>query len=400
MTERARTEPTPWGLVILLGSLTALGPLAIDMYLPSLPAIGADLHASAAQTQSTVAAFLAGMAIGQFLYGPASDRFGRKPPILIGIAIYVAASAACALARSPDFLIAARFVQAFGACAGGVVSRAVVRDRFGHTETARVLSLMMLIMGLAPILAPLLGGLFLTIGGWRLIFWFMTAFGVIMGLATALRMKESRSEATSAQARSENPIKAYAALLRQPRLIGYALAGSLNGAMLFTYVASSPELLIQTYKIPPAAFGWVFGLNAVGIIGGNQVNRFLLRQRTPDQVLARSSLIAVGFALLLAVAALTGIGGEWSVLGALFLLLSTYGFMQGNTMAGALNVDPLRAGSTSALIGGLSFGTGAIASWAAGVLHDGTPRPMALVMLVTLIGSALAVHLLALRKRG
>jgi DHA1 family bicyclomycin/chloramphenicol resistance-like MFS transporter len=398
MTERAPTEPTPWGLVILLGSLTALGPLAIDMYLPSLPAIGADLHASAAQTQSTVAAFLAGMAIGQFLYGPASDRFGRKPPILIGIAIYVAASAACALARSPDFLIAARFVQAFGACAGGVVSRAVVRDRFGHTETARVLSLMMLIMGLAPILAPLLGGLFLTIGGWRLIFWFMTAFGVTMGLATALRMQESRSEATSAQARSENPIKAYAALLRQPRLIGYALAGSLNGAMLFTYVASSPELLIQTYKIPPAAFGWVFGLNAVGIIGGNQVNRFLLRQRTPDQVLARSSLIAVGFALLLAVAALTGIGGEWSVLGALFLLLSTYGFMQGNTMAGALNVDPLRAGSTSALIGGLSFGTGAIASWAAGVLHDGTPRPMALVMLVTLIGSALAVHLLALRK--
>ncbi|MDB5468105.1 MAG: drug resistance transporter, Bcr/CflA subfamily [Phenylobacterium sp.] len=400
MTERAPTESTPWGLVILLGSLTALGPLAIDMYLPSLPAIGADLHASAAQTQSTVAAFLAGMAIGQFLYGPASDRFGRKPPILIGIAIYVAASAACALARSPDFLIAARFVQAFGACAGGVVSRAVVRDRFGHTETARVLSLMMLIMGLAPILAPLLGGLFLTIGGWRLIFWFMTAFGVTMGVATALRMQESRSEATSAQARSENPIKAYAALLRQPRLIGYALAGSLNGAMLFTYVASSPELLIQTYKIPPAAFGWVFGLNAVGIIGGNQVNRFLLRQRTPDQVLARSSLIAVGFALLLAVAALTGIGGEWSVLGALFLLLSTYGFMQGNTMAGALNVDPLRAGSTSALIGGLSFGTGAIASWAAGVLHDGTPRPMALVMLVTLIGSALAVHLLALRKRG
>jgi DHA1 family bicyclomycin/chloramphenicol resistance-like MFS transporter len=400
MTERAPTESTPWGLVILLGSLTALGPLAIDMYLPSLPAIGADLHASAAQTQSTVAAFLAGMAIGQFLYGPASDRFGRKPPILIGIAIYVAASAACALARSPDFLITARFVQAFGACAGGVVSRAVVRDRFGHTETARVLSLMMLIMGLAPILAPLLGGLFLTVGGWRLIFWFMTAFGVTMGVATALRMKESRSEATSAQARSENPIKAYAALLRQPRLIGYALAGSLNGAMLFTYVASSPELLIQTYKIPPAAFGWVFGLNAVGIIGGNQVNRFLLRRRTPDQVLARSSLIAVGFALLLALAAMTGIGGEWSVLGALFLLLSTYGFMQGNTMAGALNVDPLRAGSTSALIGGLSFGTGAIASWAAGVLHDGTPRPMALVMLVTLIGSAVAVHLLALRKPG
>ena len=151
-------DRTPWGLVILLAALTAFAPMSIDMYLPSLPAIGVGLGASAAQTQATVAAFFGGMAVGQFFYGPASDRFGRRGPILVGCAIYVAASVLCALATSGQMLIAARFVQALGGCAGGVVARAIVRDRFNHTETARVLSLLTLIMGLAPILAPLLGG--------------------------------------------------------------------------------------------------------------------------------------------------------------------------------------------------------------------------------------------------
>lgn len=399
MTYANTTSPdrTPWGLVVLLGALTAMGPLAIDMYLPSLPAIGEDLRATSGQTQGTVAAFLAGMAIGQFFYGPASDRFGRKPPILVGVLIFILASAGCALAASPEQLLAGRFVQALGACAGGVVSRAVVRDRFNHTETARMLSLLMLIMGLAPILAPLLGGALLTVGGWRLNFWFMAAFGLAIGAATLLRLQESRSEETTRQAQSESPLQAYAALLRQPRLVGYALAGALNGATLFTYISASPELLIETYGVPPSAFGWLFGLNAAGVIGANQVNRWLLRTRTPDQVLARASTVAVAFAVALALAAVTGIGERWSVLPLLFLLLASYGFMQGNTMAGALSVDPRRAGSISALLGGVSFGMGALASSLAGAFHDGTPRPMALVMLVALVGSAVALRKLALK---
>jgi DHA1 family bicyclomycin/chloramphenicol resistance-like MFS transporter len=188
--------------------------------------------------------------------------------------------------------------------------------------------------------------------------------------------------------------------MREPRLVGYALAGALNGATLFTYIASSPDLLIKTYGIPPAAFGWVFGLNAVGVIGSNQVNRYLLRRRTPDQVLAKASVFAVGASLLLMAAAATGVGERWSVLPLLLLVLSTYGFMQGNTMAGALNVDPRRAGAISALMGAVSFGAGALASAAAGVLHDGTPRPMAAVMMVALVGSALSLHLLALPKNA
>ena len=313
MTSSSPPERTPWGFVVLLGSLTAMGPLAIDMYLPSLPAIGADLHASAGQTQATVSAFLAGMGLGQFFYGPASDRLGRRMPLFFGIGVYVAASIACALAVSPEMLIGSRFVQALGACAGGVVSRAIVRDRFGHTDTARMLSLLMLIMGLAPILAPLLGGVFLGFGGWRLNFWFMTAFGVAVGLAAIIRLKETRSDETTAQAATENPLQAFAALM--------------------------------------------------------------------------------------SLAAVTGFGERWTVLPLLVLVFTSLGFIQGNTMAGALNVDPRRAGSISALLGGVSFGTGAAASALAGLLHDGTPRPMALVMLVSLVGSALALRFLALPQR-
>jgi DHA1 family bicyclomycin/chloramphenicol resistance-like MFS transporter len=384
--------------VILLGALTAMGPLAIDMYLPSLPAIATGLKADPATAQTTVAAFLAGMAVGQPFYGPWSDRVGRRIPLILGAVIFIAGSIACAMATSIGFMLVARFVQALGACAGGVVSRAVIRDKFDHTETARMLSLMMLIMGLAPILAPILGSALLTFGGWRLNFWFMTAFGVAVGVAAVLRLQESRSEATALQASRENPLQSYAAVLRNRRLIGYALCGALNGATLFTYISSSPGLIMGTYGYSSAVYPWIFGLNALGVIGAGQVNRLLLRRATPDQVLLRASVVAVVFGVGLLLAAVTGVGGQWTVLPLLFALLSSYGFMQGNTMAGALNVDPLRAGAISALMGTLSFATGAAAAALAAAFHDGSPRTMAIVMLLSLIGSAVSLRMLALRE--
>lgn len=394
----APPAPTPWGLVILLGSLTAMGPVAIDMYLASLPNIARSLQATPAAAQATVAAFLAGMALGQLFYGPAADRLGRRGPILLGVGIFLAASVWCALAATVEQLLVARFIQALGACAGGVISRAIVRDLFNHTETARMLSLMMLIMGLAPILAPMLGAVLLGLGGWRLNFWFMVAYGVAIGVAALMRLKETRSEATAIQAAQENPAQSYWALLGQKRLMGYALAGALNGATLFTYIAASPGLIMETYGISAAIFPIIFGLNAFGLIGSGQVNRILLRRLEPDYVLIRASVVAIVIGVVLALAAFTGWGGRWTVLPLIFLLLSSYGFMQGNTMAGALSVDPVRAGSLSALMGAMSFATGAAAASLSAVLHDGTPRPMAGVMMLALLGSFLCLRLLALPK--
>ncbi|MDR6627354.1 multidrug effflux MFS transporter [Caulobacter segnis] len=386
----------PWRLVVLLGALTAFAPMSIDMYLSSLPAIGRSLHAGPEQTQATLAAFFAGMAIGQFIYGPASDRLGRRPPLLIGIAVFFVASAVCALAPNIETLIAARFVQALGGCAGAVVARAVVRDRFSQTDTARVLSLMMLIMGLAPVLAPQLGGVVQLVAGWRGVFWTLVVFAVVIGGWVLLGLPESRSAETAAQARSENPLRAYVALFGMRRLMGYALAGALNGAVLFTYISTAPDLVMGTYGHTPMAFNLIFAVNAVGIIGASQINRWLLRRSTPDQVLRKASIASIVAALLLTVAAWSGWGGQWTVLPLLFAALSVYGLMGGNTMAGALSVDPRRAGSISALMGSASFGAGALASWVGGVLHDGTARPVAAVMFACLVGSSLAIFFLAL----
>ena len=397
MTDPA-SPPTvvPWRLVLLLGALTAFAPMSIDMYLSSLPSIGRSLHAGPEQTQTTLAAFFAGMAIGQIIYGPASDRFGRRLPLLVGIVVFFVASVVCALAPNIEILIAARFVQALGGCAGAVIARAVVRDRFSHADTARVLSLMTLIMGLAPVLAPQLGGVVQFFAGWRGVFWTLAGFGIVIGLWVTVALAESRSAETEAQARSENPLRAYVALFGMRRLMGYAIAGALNGAVLFTYISGAPDLVMGTYGHTPLVFNLIFAFNAVGIIGASQVNRLLLRRNLPDEVLSKASIASIVAAFLLTIAAWTGWGGQWTVLPLLFAALSIYGLMGGNTMAGALSVDPRRAGSISALMGSASFGAGALASWAGGLLHDGTAKPVAAVMFACLVGSALAIFFLAL----
>ena len=387
---------TPWGVVVLLGSLTAIGGLSIDMYLPSLPAISRDLGAPSGAAQATLASFLSGLAIGQIFYGPASDRWGRRWPLLLGITLYVAASVACASAHSMEALTAARFFQGLGGCAGQIISRAVVRDRFSHREGAQILSRLMLIMGIAPILAPLAGGALLGFAGWRANFWVMAGFASLIGLWMAGALAETRSEATAAKARGEHPIRAYLALLKSRVLVGYALAGAFNNAALFAFVAAPPSLLIQTYRIPPEAFGWVYGGDAVGMIAMSQVNAHLLRGLTPESILIRARPTSILFAVILAVCAFTGFGGEWGVLIPLFLVISSFGFIISNTQAAGLNVDPLRAGSISALLGATNFAAGAIVSAATTALTttfpNGGARPMASVILATIFASTVALY--------
>jgi len=394
------TARTPWAMVILLGSLTAFAAISIDMYLPSLPSIAQGFHAPQGAAQGTLAAFFAGLAIGQFFYGPASDRWGRRAPLFAGVALYAIASAACALAPSLETLIVARFLQALGGCAGPVIARAIVRDRFDHRQSARILSQLMLVMGIAPIVAPLAGGALLSFGGWRAIFWVLTGFGFLVGVWMYFALGESRSVATAAQARDEHPLRAYQALLGQRRLLGYILAGAFNGAALFAYITASPSLLITTYHIPAAAFGWVFGANAVGLIGMSQVNAHLLRRHMPEEILIRSRAVSIAFAAVLALDAFTGWGGMWGVLIPLFFVMSSFGLVGANTQAAGMSVDPLRAGSISALMGGASFGVGAVVAALTGVLQDGTARPMAAVILGAVLASSAALYGVARPKAG
>lgn len=385
------------GSIVLLGSLTAFGAISIDLYLPSLPAIGRDFHASVAAVQQSLSAFFVGMAVGQLLCGPLSDRFGRRPVLLAGAMIYVIASLGCAAAPTIGWLVAGRFVQALGACTGQVVARAIVTDRYRHQDSARIFSLLTLVLGVAPMLAPTLGGWVVSVASWRDIFYVLAAFGVIVGVAVAMRLTESRTATTAALARNENALRALVGLFGHRRLIGYLLAGALNGATLFTYIASAPDLLITQFGFTPRQFGLAFAAIAVGVIGSSQVNRWLLDRYSADRILRVASLVGVVAGLMLVAAALPAGGGRWGILAALFAALTSFGFMAANSTAGALAVDPSRAGATSALIGSAAFAVGAGAAALAGAFHDGTALPMAIVMATALTGAALALHTLALR---
>ena len=385
--QAAKTQAITWTLVVLLGALTILPPMSVDMYLPALPSIGHEFGASPGATRATLGAFLAGLGIGQFFYGPISDRIGRRPPLIFGYGLYIAASIACIFTRSIEMLILVRFFQAMGACAGQVIPRASVRDRFDHQSAARVLSMLMLVTGLGPIIAPILGSALINHGGWRVMFAVQAAIGGCVGVWMLFRFDESHPPEAAAHSRGESVVTSYLTLLRQPRLIGFMLATGFNSAALFGYISSAPSLLIDIYHVAPANFGWVFALNAVGLTAASQLNAHLLRWHTPEKVLMRSRLISVGFGVALVVGAYTGLFGMFGVLVPLFLVVASFGLVTSNTMAAALNIDPRRAGAISSLLGGATFGCGAIVSVITGLFHDGTPRPLAIIILVCMLAS-------------
>ncbi len=392
-TIKAARRPVPGvRLTLLLGSLTAFGPMAIDMYLPSMPAIAADLNTTPANAQQTMSVFLIGMALGQLLYGPISDRVGRRPPLIVGIAVFVVMSIGCAFAKTIGALIVLRFLQALGACVGQVVARAVVTDVYDRREAPRMFSMLMLVMGLAPILAPIGGGWILAVADWQAIFLFLALFGVVIGGLVIARLPESRAEHVARHALTEAPWHGLYAVARNRHILGYAIAGGMGTAAMFTYITCVPDLLIKHYGIPAEHFGWFFGVNAAGLIAGSQVNRHLLKRRTSHEMLKIALHIGLGLSLLLLASALTGFGGLWGLLIPLFLLISCMGFVLPNGGASAMVIDLKRSGSTSAFTGSFSFALGATGSAIAGAMYDGSPHPMAIV-----ITGALAVGVLVLK---
>ncbi len=367
-------------LALILGAQTAMGPLAIDTYLPTLPTITREFSTSAAVVQLSLSVYFIGMALGQAVYGPLSDRHGRRPPLFVGIALFVIGSLGCALAPNVGTLVFFRFLQALGGCAPLVIPRAVVRDLFDERDSVRMLSVLMLVMGLAPILAPLVGGQMLKYFGWRSIFWAYVAYGRVLLLVVALGLEES----LPLERRTRQPLAAvmhtYVRLLSDWRYMGYVLAGGLVFAGLLAYISGSPFIFIELHRISPQRFGFFFGSNAIGIIGASQVNRFLVHRYTARQILQAVLWITLTASIGLLLAAYTPDAGLVAIVIPLWFFIAMHGIVSPNTTALAMGPYGGVAGSASALLGTVQFLLGAAAGSLISAFADGTARPFATVL--------------------
>jgi len=380
-------EHASTAFLLLLGAMSAFPPVTTDIYLPALPELTQSLRGTMTQGQITLAVYFVGLGFGQLFYGPWSDRIGRRPTMLTGAVIYLGASIGCAIATTMDQMITLRFLQAVGACSGVVISTAVVRDRFDQQESARIFSMLLTLRGVGPIVAPIAGGVIVTWLGWRAIFWAVTLFGMTLGLSVLLGLKESRTEAVAARARSESPLRAYVAALKNTRIVGYMLTSGLNFSCMFAWIAAAPYLVISLYKVPALYFGWIFGANAAGFMIAAQINRRLLKSYRSDDILPRGAIGAALAAAVLLVDALTGWGGALGIFLPLFVVVSSLGFVSTNAMAGGMAVDPSRAGAVSALFGASQFSVAGLTTVAAAVLSHQPAVAMAIVIMICALGA-------------
>ncbi len=379
-------------VTLVLGGLTATPPLAMDMYLPSLPQVTQALGAPAATVQLTLTACLAGMALGQLVVGPMSDKWGRRRPLLIGLAVYVLATALCALAPTVEFLVAFRLAQGLAGAAGIVIARAVVRDLYDGVAMARFFSTLMLISGVAPIIAPLIGGQILRVTDWRGVFVVLTVVGVLLAALVWARLPETLAPADRHEGGVGEALRAMRGLLADRAFAGYMLTGGFSFAARFAYISASPFVIQEIYGASPQTFSLLFGLNSIGLVVVGQINGKVLVGRVRlDAVLA----VGLGVVVLAAGALLlmsTGVFGEVGlapVAAALFVLMSAMGVTLPNTQTLALLRTKQAAGSASALLGTSSFLIGAVVSPLVGVAGEDTAVPMAVVQLAAaLVASA------------
>jgi MFS transporter, DHA1 family, multidrug resistance protein len=383
----------PRSLPVILGAMSAFGPLATDMYLPAFPAIGAGFAAESGAVQGTLAAFFAGMSVAQLVYGPLADRYGRRPPLLLGLLIFTLASLGCVAAGDIGALGWMRFCQGLGGCAGMVMARAIVRDVAEGPAAIRLMSQLTLVMGLAPILAPSIGSGLLALGSWRLIFWALAVYSAALAVVVALALPESLPPA---RRRREGPLgiaRTYLALARDRHFTAHALAATLPLAGMFAYIAGSPFVFMTLHGIAPRDYGLFFGANAFGIMLLSRLNPLLIRRFAPASVLAAALLGMATAGLLLVLIAATGWGGFPALAALLFCYVAGVGVVMPLGTVLAMARQGAQAGSASAVIGTLQFGLGAIAGALLGVLQDGTALPMALI-----IAACGAAGWLALRR--
>ena len=384
-------QATSRWLAPLLGFLTAVGPLSTDMYLPAFPAIEASYGAPEGTAQITLASWFAGLAVGQITQGTLADRLGRRRPLMIGLVVYTLASAGCALAPNLTVLTILRAVAAFGGSASMVLPRAIVRDLADGHAAARLMSQLMLVMGVAPILAPTLGGLMLSVATWHAIFWFAAAHGLLALLVVWQVLPETLAPARRVRLGLAGLLSRYGVVLQDRNFVLYMAIGSFVMFSMFAYLSGSPPVYIQLFGLSPPVYGMLFGLCAAGFIFGAQINPALIHRFGAARVLRVAVRLFLAATLLLTVLAFAGgVGGIAGVFVPILLGMSTLGFIMPNTAVGALSRHANQAGSASALMGTVQFIFAAISGSLMGVLTDGTARPMAAMMLLGAICATVA----------
>lgn len=372
-------RPVTTKLPLLLGFLIAVGPVSVDMYLPAFPAIARDLGNLAAP-QYSLAAYFAGLALGQITVGALSDRLGRRAPLLAGLLIYTIATIGCWLSWNVESLVVFRFLSAFGGAAGTIIPRAMVRDLADGPTAAKLLSKLMLVMGVAPITAPMLGAAVVAFASWRMIFAICALYGVAAVVLAWCYLPDTLPVVRRTRIGFGAVLVRYADILREPAFLAHAGVGTFNAAALFAYLAGTPQIFISLYGWHNAAYALLFGVNSIAYIGFSQINPGLVVRFGITAVISFAVAALLGACLLLTALALHPIGAL-PVAGGLLLCEAGFGLLTPCAMVGALSRHQAHAGSASALFGTLQYSGGALAGLLVGVLADGTARPMAFVML-------------------
>lgn len=374
-------------LILVLGSLTTLGPFSIDMYLPGFPVIAKYLNTSTANVALSLSSFFIGISVGQLMYGPLLDRFGRKKPLYIGLSIYIIASLGCAMAESINALIALRFLQAVGSCAAAVTAMAMVRDLFPVKDNPKVFALLLLVLATSPMLAPTFGSYVIAAWGWQSVFYVLMCMGLAVMIAARFLLPNTYVPDTSLSLRPMALLKNYWSVLKQPQFYTYAFTGGIAFSGLFAYVAGSPVVIMEIFGQTEEVYGWIFAGLSVSFIGSSQINSLLLRRLSSEQ-LARTALIiqsivALTFLLFTAM----GWIGLYGSIAFLFAFLACLGFTSPNTTGLALAPFSRNAGSASALMGATQMGLGALASLLIGLFEVKSMIPMVALMCFTSITS-------------
>jgi DHA1 family bicyclomycin/chloramphenicol resistance-like MFS transporter len=380
MPIRAQTRFRYFELIVLMGVLQAFAPLSIDMYLPSMPLLEKVFGATTAQVQVTLVTFLLGYALGQSLYGPITDRFGRKPPLYFSLALFVVSSAACALSPSVNVLSVFRLLQAIGACGGAVVSRAMVRDLFPPKDLRRIFSMLVLVLGVSPLISPFIGGYLLLWFGWKSIFYTQASLGALTLLAMHIRLDESLAPEHAHPLHMDHIVSSYAELLRDRTFLGASLVCGFSSAGMFAYIASAPFVFINIYKLPPQKFGWLFGFIAAGLIAASQVNGRMSHNIPLWKVLRVANLVQLASGLAVLATAVTGFGGMVGIFAPVFVYMCATGFVFPNGNAIAMMRHGNMAGTASALLGTNQFVIAAATTIILGWIDNSSAVPMAIVI--------------------